>query len=281
MKKKFPLEHKNSSATEKNKDKEHHTNSIKEFAIDVEKISKYFNGFCAVDQLSLQIKPGEIFGFLGPNGSGKTTAIRMLCGLLTPDNGEGTCLGFDIIRQSLEIKNRLGYMPQKFSLYDDLTIKENLNFMAEMYNIKDRHQRVNETLENLGLIERQNQLVGTLSGGWKQRLALATCLMHKPELLLLDEPTAGVDPLARKFFWDNIQELSEKNGVTALVSTHYTDEAERCHRLGYIAWGRLIALGTPQELIEKYHQTNLGDVFVHLMRNINNNQSIKPKYLTE
>lgn len=255
---------------------------MQKFAIDVEEISKYFNGFCAVDKLSLQIKPGEIFGFLGPNGSGKTTAIRMLCGLLTPDSGSGTCLGFDIITQSLAIKKRLGYMPQKFSLYDDLTIRENLNFMAEMYDIQNREQRVDETLKNLELIQRQNQLTGNLSGGWKQRLALASCLMHHPQLLLLDEPTAGVDPLARKLFWDKIQELAANEGVTALVSTHYTDEAERCHRLGYIAWGELIATGTPQELIEKYKQSNLGDVFVHLMQDVNNHdKSIKNEFLTE
>lgn len=251
------------------------------FAIDVKAISKHFNGFCAVDKLTLQIKPGEIFGFLGPNGSGKTTAIRMLCGLLTPDSGSGTCLGFNIIKDSLSIKKRMGYMPQKFSLYDDLTIRENLNFMAQMYDIENRQQKVEDTLKNLELTDRQNQLAGTLSGGWKQRLALATCLMHQPRLLLLDEPTAGVDPFARKLFWDEIQALSTEHSVTALVSTHYTDEAERCHRLGYIAWGNLIVTGTPQELIEKYRQNNLGDVFVHLMRDIDRNQSIKDEYLTE
>lgn len=246
-----------------------------EFAIDVKEISKHFNGFCAVDKLSLQIKPGEIFGFLGPNGSGKTTAIRMLCGLLTPDGGSGTCLGFDIIQDSLSIKKHLGYMPQKFSLYDDLTIKENLNFMAQMYTIENRPEIVLDTLEKLDLKDRQNQLAGALSGGWKQRLALGTCLMHKPDLLLLDEPTAGVDPLARKIFWDKIQELSVKEGVTALVSTHYTDEAERCDRLGYIAWGNLIATGSPEALIKKYHQNNLGDVFVHLMKDVDQDKSIQ------
>jgi len=250
------------------------------FAIDVQEISKHFNGFCAVDKLTLQIKPGEIFGFLGPNGSGKTTAIRMLCGLLTPDSGRGTCLGFNIIKDSLSIKKRMGYMPQKFSLYDDLTIRENLNFMAQMYDIEHRQQKVKETLTHLGLTTRQNQLAGTLSGGWKQRLALASCLMHDPRLLLLDEPTAGVDPFARKLFWDEIQTLSTEHSVTALVSTHYTDEAERCHRLGYIVWGKLIVTGSPQELIEKYRQDNLGDVFVHLMRDIDSHQSIKNKSMT-
>ncbi len=264
---------KNSAETESN------TANTQKYAIDVEEISKHFNGLCAVDKLTLQIKPGEIFGFLGPNGSGKTTAIRMLCGLLTPDAGSGTCLGYDIIKESLSIKKRVGYMPQKFSLYTDLTIRENLNFMAQMYNIENRQQKVNETLESLGLTERQHQLAGSLSGGWQQRLALATCLMHRPQLLLLDEPTAGVDPVARKMFWDKIKELSETEGVTALVSTHYTDEAEQCNRLGYIAWGHLIATGSPNEWREKYKKANLGDVFVYLMQNVEKDPLIEMNFI--
>lgn len=236
-------------------------------AIDVKDITKHFHNICAVDRLSLTIMPGEIFGFLGPNGSGKTTAIRMLCGLLTPDSGEGQCLGYNIITQSLEIKEHTGYMPQKFSLYEDLTVKENLTFMGQMYSLPDLKEVVNHTLFEFNLKERQNQLAGSLSGGWKQRLSLAACLMHNPKLLLLDEPTAGVDPFARKQFWDIIIEGSKKN-ITALVSTHYTDEAERCDRLAYIAWGHLIEVGTPQELIQKYHTRTLEEVFVQLMSRV-------------
>ncbi len=216
-------------------------------AIDVKGINKYFGDKHVVKDLALQVKQGEIFGFLGPNGSGKTTSIRMLCGLLTPDSGEGTCLGLDVLNNSIEIKKQVGYMTQKFSLWDDLTIAENLHFVARMFGMKDRKQAVAQALEELGLTSRQDQLAGTLSGGWKQRLALASCLLHRPKLLLLDEPTAGVDPKARRDFWEEIHRLSAA-GITILVSTHYMDEAERCHRLAYIAYGNLLASGTGAEI---------------------------------
>ncbi len=217
-------------------------------AIDVRGINKYFGDKHVVRDLELQVKQGEIFGFLGPNGSGKTTSIRMLCGLLTPDSGAGTCLGFDVLNDSDEIKKLVGYMTQKFSLWDDLTIAENLDFVARMFGMKDRKQAVAQTLEELGLTARRDQLAGTLSGGWKQRLALASCLLHRPKLLLLDEPTAGVDPKARRDFWEEIHRLSAA-GITILVSTHYMDEAERCHRLAYLAYGNLLASGTADEII--------------------------------
>jgi ABC-2 type transport system ATP-binding protein len=205
-----------------------------------------------VKDLSLQVKQGEIFGFLGPNGSGKTTSIRMLCGLLTPDSGQGSCLGLDVLRESAAIKRQVGYMTQKFSLWDDLTIRENLDFVARMFGMENRKEAVSEALEELGLTGRQEQLAGTLSGGWKQRLALASCLLHKPKLLLLDEPTAGVDPNARREFWEEIHHLSAA-GITVLVSTHYMDEAERCHRLAYIAYGSLMASGTADEIVTNQH----------------------------
>ena len=218
--------------------------------IDVNGLTKRFGDKTVVDQLSLQVKQGEIYGFLGPNGSGKTTSIRMMCGLLTPDAGQGHTLGFDILTQTGEIKRQVGYMTQRFGLYDDLSLRENLDFIARIYHLPNRKQAVSLSLEQLGLLTRQNQLAGTLSGGWKQRLALAACLLHQPRLLLLDEPTAGVDPKARRDFWDEIHALAAE-GMTVLVSTHYMDEAERCHRLGYIAYGKLLAHGTPQQLIEQ------------------------------
>lgn len=218
------------------------------FVIDVTGINKHFGNKHVVRDLALQVKAGEIFGFLGPNGSGKTTSIRMLCGLLTPDSGEGRCLGYDVLTESAEIKRQVGYMTQKFSLWDDLTIAENLDFVARMFGMKDRGRVVDQALEELGLGGRRKQLAGTLSGGWKQRLALASCLLHDPKLLLLDEPTAGVDPKARREFWEEIHRLSAK-GITILVSTHYMDEAERCHRLAYIAYGRLLASGTAADII--------------------------------
>lgn len=217
-------------------------------AINVQGLSKAFGGRKVVDNLDLRVNTGEIFGFLGPNGSGKTTSIRMICGLLTADAGEGHCLGFDIRRESAAIKREVGYMTQRFSFYEDLSIRENLEFIARVYGMANRRQAVDEAIEQLGLSGRDRQLAGSLSGGWKQRMALAACLLHKPRLLLLDEPTAGVDPKARRDFWEEIHALAAR-GITVLVSTHYMDEAERCHRLAYIAYGKLLAQGTPQELV--------------------------------
>ena len=221
-------------------------------AINVAGLNKHFGDKHVVKDLALQVSQGEIFGFLGPNGSGKTTSIRMLCGLLTPDSGQGTCLGFDVLQESAAIKRHVGYMTQKFSLWDDLTIRENLDFVARMFGMRERRQAVAQALEELGLSGRRDQLAGTLSGGWKQRLALASCLLHHPRLLLLDEPTAGVDPKARRDFWEEIHRLSAQ-GITVLVSTHYMDEAERCHRLAYIAYGTLLASGTAAEVVAGQH----------------------------
>ncbi|WP_166263466.1 ABC transporter ATP-binding protein [Marinobacter caseinilyticus] len=216
--------------------------------IHVEGLSKSFQGKLAVDHVSLEIDQGDIFGFLGPNGSGKTTTIRLLCGLLTPDEGTGTCLGHDLLREAYQIKRQVGYMTQRFSFYEDLTIRENLDFVARIYGMTQRQDVVDAAIDRLNLTDRQHQLAGTLSGGWKQRLALTACTLHQPRLLLLDEPTAGVDPQARRDFWDQIHHLAA-DGITVLVSTHYMDEAERCSRLGYIASGRLLADGTPQSLV--------------------------------
>ena len=217
-------------------------------AIDVHGLTKRFGDKTVVDNFSMQVPRGAIYGFLGPNGSGKTTTIRMICGLLTPDGGRGVVLGHDITREPDLIKRKVGYMTQRFSLYEDLSIEENLDFVARMYELRDRRRRVAEALENLGLTTRRKQLAGTLSGGWKQRLALAACLIHEPEVLLLDEPTAGVDPSARRDFWDHIHRLAHQ-GITVLVSTHYMDEAERCHALAYIAYGKLLAHGTIAEVV--------------------------------
>jgi ABC-2 type transport system ATP-binding protein len=219
-----------------------------ELAIDVEGITKRFGGHVVVDGLAMQVRRGEIYGFLGPNGSGKTTFLRILCGLLKPDSGSGTCLGRNVLTESDAIKRRVGYMTQRFSLYEDLSLAENLRFVADVYEIPDAAQAVNGMLEGLGLKRRGDQLAGQLSGGWKQRLALAACLIHKPELLLLDEPTAGVDPKARRDFWEEIHSLAAE-GLTVLVTTHYMDEAERCHRLAYIAYGKLLAKGTIDDVL--------------------------------
>ncbi len=217
-------------------------------AIDVRGITKRFGDHTVVDALDMQVRRGEIYGFLGPNGSGKTTFLRILCGLLKPDAGSGTCLGFDVLEQSDAIKRHVGYMTQKFSLYDDLSIAENLRFVADIYGVRNAKSAVTRMLETLGLEGRGSQLAGQLSGGWKQRLALAACLIHEPNLLLLDEPTAGVDPKARRDFWDEIHRLAA-GGLTVLVTTHYMDEAERCHRLAYIAYGKLLARGGMREVL--------------------------------
>jgi ABC-2 type transport system ATP-binding protein len=224
-----------------------------ELVIDVQDLTKRFGDRTVVDHFSMQVPKGTIYGFLGPNGSGKTTTIRMICGLLTADEGRGTVLGHDIRTEADLIKREVGYMTQKFSLYEDLSIEENLDFVARMYDVADRRRKVDEALANLGLTSRRAQLAGTLSGGWKQRLALAACLIHDPKLLLLDEPTAGVDPAARRDFWDHIHALAHA-GITVLVSTHYMDEAERCHALAYISYGKLLVHGTTREVIDR---TNL------------------------
>jgi ABC-2 type transport system ATP-binding protein len=223
-----------------------------EVAVEVEGLTKSFDGKVVVRNLSMQVRRGQIYGFLGPNGSGKTTTLRMLCGLLTPDSGRGTCLGYDIRTDNEEIKRHVGYMTQRFSLYQDLSILENLEFVARVYGLAEPTKAARGAIERLGLQGRERQLAGTLSGGWKQRLALGACILPKPQLLLLDEPTAGVDPKARREFWGEIHKLAA-DGMTVLVSTHYMDEAERCHEVAYIAYGELLAQGTVAEVIAKSH----------------------------
>jgi ABC-2 type transport system ATP-binding protein len=219
-----------------------------EMAIDVKGLTKRFGSKVAVDHVDIAVPRGQVWGFLGPNGSGKTTTIRMLCGLLTADEGEGVCLGLNFRTQAEAIKRQVGYMTQKFSFWEDLSIRENLEFVARLYGVPDSRARVDQTLARLGLEKRQDQLAGQLSGGWKQRMALAACLLHDPQLLLLDEPTAGVDPKARRDFWEQIHALSDQ-GLTVLVSTHYMDEAERCDRIVYILNGKMVAGGTVAEVI--------------------------------
>jgi ABC-2 type transport system ATP-binding protein len=237
-----------------------------EIAIDVEGLTKSFDGRQVVRDLSMQVKRGTIFGFLGPNGSGKTTTIRMLCGLLTPDSGHGTCLGFDIVTESDKIKRRVGYMTQRFSLYQDLSVRENLEFVARIYGMPNPEKTSREMISRLGLKGREEQVAGDLSGGWKQRLALGACTLPNPQLLLLDEPTAGVDPKARREFWSEIHALAAE-GLTVLVSTHYMDEAERCHEIAYIAYGEILVRGTVEEVIKHSHLTTYtvsGDNFAPL-----------------
>lgn len=229
-------------------------------AIDVQGMTKRFDGRTVVDGINLQVRRGEICGFLGPNGSGKTTFIRMLCGLLRPDGGSGTCLGHDVIMESEAIRCEVGYMTQRFSFYEDLSIAENLDFVARMFSLPDRKAAVESSLDQLGLTARRAQLAGELSGGWKQRLALAACMLHKPQLLLLDEPTAGVDPKARRDFWDQIHALA-REGVTVLVSTHYMDEAKRCHNLAYLSYGTMLVYGTPDEIAQG---ATLEETFIRL-----------------
>jgi ABC-2 type transport system ATP-binding protein len=223
-------------------------NDAADIAIDAEGLTKSFGGRVVVRNLSMRVKRGTIFGFLGPNGSGKTTTIRMLCGLLTPDSGRGTCLGYDIRTDTDKIKRHVGYMTQRFSLYEDLSVRENLEFIARVFGLPDARGAAKAMIERLGLGGREEQIAGSLSGGWKQRLALGACTLPNPQLLLLDEPTAGVDPKARREFWSEIHALAAE-GLTVLVSTHYMDEAERCHEIAYIAYGELLARGTVEEVI--------------------------------
>jgi ABC-2 type transport system ATP-binding protein len=237
-----------------------------DIVIDVHGLTKRFDGRPVVHDLSMQVRRGTIYGFLGPNGSGKTTTIRMLCGLLTPDDGQGTCLGFDLRTETEQIKRRIGYMTQRFSLYEDLSVRENLEFVARLYGLGDARGAVRAMIERLGLEGRAEQLAGTLSGGWKQRLALGACTLPNPQLLLLDEPTAGVDPKARREFWSEIHALAAA-GLTVLVSTHYMDEAERCHEIAYIAYGVLLVHGTVDEVIarsELVTYTVSGENLAHL-----------------
>ncbi|MDA8228193.1 MAG: ABC transporter ATP-binding protein [Desulfitobacterium hafniense] len=233
-------------------------------AIDCNNLGKSFGNYVAVQGVSFQLPEGAIMGFVGPNGAGKTTTIRMLCGVLLPSEGSAKVLGFDVKAQSEEIKQRIGYMSQKFSLYEDLTVEENLNFYAGVYSLTGvmAQEQMTKVISRITLDSRLNQMVGSLSGGWKQRVALACALMHNPQLLVLDEPTAGVDPVSRRVFWDIIRQLS-KEGMTILVSTHYMDEADSCDYLGFVFYGRLIAFGSPVQMKEKEGRANLDDLFIY------------------
>jgi ABC-2 type transport system ATP-binding protein len=238
--------------------------------IEVHGMTKRFGQVIAVDHVDLSVRAGEIYGFLGPNGSGKTTFLRMLCGLLRADDGSGRVMGHDVIAESEVIKREVGYMTQRFSFWEDLSIEENLDFVARMYAVKNRQQAVRDSVEELGLAERKSQLAGELSGGWKQRLALAACLIHRPKLLLLDEPTAGVDPKARRDFWEEIHQLAAQ-GLTFLITTHYMDEAERCQRLAYISKGKLLSDGTVEEVVSRVGLTTWsvhGPELAHLVEKL-------------
>lgn len=248
-----------------------------EHIIDVAHLKKSFNGQIVVNDVDLLVKRGEVFGFLGPNGSGKTTTIRMLCGLLTPDSGSGTCLGFDILTESNKIKQKVGYMTQHYSFYGDLTVVENLMFFARIYGLDHYRERVQTIMQEHDLMPYRDRLTAQLSGGWKQRVALAACLLHEPDMLLLDEPTSGIDPIARRDFWDRIHALSEK-GITTLMATHYMDEAERCTRLAYLAYGKLLITGTVDEVIAatQLHTWNIaGEVTTHLLQEVKKLPGVK------
>ena len=234
-------------------------------AITIRGLRKVFRALVAVEGLTLDVRRGEVFGLLGPNGSGKTTTIRMLCGLLTPTSGSATVAGCDVVGQSEDVRRRIGYMSQKYGLYDDLTVGENIRFYGGIYGLVgvELERRVRALLDELGLSKRVSQFAGTLSGGWKQRLALATATAHEPPVLFLDEPTAGVDPASRRRFWEIIHAMAAR-GTTILVTTHYMDEAARCDRLAFMSAGHLIALGTPDEVTKQFGKASVEDVFIEL-----------------
>ncbi|WP_258535791.1 ABC transporter ATP-binding protein [Bacillus sp. 03113] len=236
------------------------------FAIETEDLTKQFGKLLVVNKVNLSVPKGHIYGFLGPNGSGKSTMIRMLCGVLEPTSGNGTVLGHDIKKEPESIKQKIGYMSQKFSLYQELTVKENLDFYSGIYGLKgeESKNRQKELIEVSGLVGRENQRASSLSGGWKQRLALSCALIHRPDLLILDEPTAGVDPVSRRIFWDIITQLA-KEGITILVTTHYMDEAELCDEIGFIFFGNILIKGKPEELIKEHNVRNLDDLFIKLV----------------
>jgi ABC-2 type transport system ATP-binding protein len=236
-------------------------------AVHTENLTKVFGSIRAVDGVTLDIERGEVFGVLGPNGSGKTTMIRMLCGLVTPTSGTATVAGFDVRTQSEDIRRNIGYMSQRFGMYDDMTVAENLDFYASLYGLAgaEKKRRMEELFDGLGLRPRVNQLVGTLSGGWKQRVSLACAIAHRPVILFLDEPTAGVDPAARRQFWDTIYALA-KQGTTIVVTTHYMDEASRCQRIAFLSRGHLIAIGTAEQITKQFGQPTIEDVFIELQR---------------
>jgi ABC-2 type transport system ATP-binding protein len=243
------------------------TTPVADAAVHTERLRKTFGTLVAVDSLDLTIPRGEVFGLLGPNGSGKTTAIRMLCGLIEPTSGTASVAGFDVTREPERVKQNIGYMSQKYGLYDDLTVYENLRFYATVYGLHgdERTRRLEQMLDDLHLRQRAEQRAGTLSGGWKQRLALACATAHEPPMLFLDEPTAGVDPASRREFWSRIHALAS-SGTTILVTTHYMDEASQCGRLGFLSRGHLIAIGTPAEVVKQFGQATVEDVFVELQK---------------